>query len=168
MFSVGEMVVYKINAVCKVEAIETPVFVKEKDKKYYKLRYLFSNGNEVVYIPVDSDVNVRAVMTKNEAEKCLDVLRNEEVSNFESRQPALLTSHFQELLSDCSIHGSLMVLKEILVRESRYSERGKKLRQAETHFLGIVEKAVSEELSVVLDKDIEEIKLMIRNAVLGE
>ena len=35
MFSIGEKVVYKTNAVCNVEAIETPVFVKEKNKKYY-------------------------------------------------------------------------------------------------------------------------------------
>ncbi len=168
MFSIGEKVVYKTNAVCNVEAVETPVFVKEKDKKYYKLRYLFSNGNEVVYVPVDSEVNVRAIMSKDEAENCFDVLKNEEAPNFEPRQPILLTSHFQQLLADCSIHGSLMVLKEILVREKRYSETGKKLRQAENHFLAIVEKAVSEELSVALDKEVDEIKVMIRQAIYGE
>lgn len=168
MFSVGEKVVYKTNAVCNVEAVETPVFVKETGKKYYKLRYLFSNGNEVVYVPVDSEVNVRAVMSKDEAEKCFDVLKNEEAPNFEPRQPMLLTAHFQELLSDCSIHGSLMVLKEILVREKKYSEAGKKLRQAENHYLAIVEKAVSEELSVALGKEVDEIKVMIRQAIYGE
>ena len=168
MFSVGEKVVYKTNAVCNVESIETPVFVKEKNKKYYKLRYLFSNGNEVVYVPVDSEVNVRAVMSRDEAEKCFDVLKNEEAPNFEPRQPVLLTAHFQGLLSDCSIHGSLMVLKEILLREKRYSAVGKKLRQAENHFLAIVEKAVSEELSVALEKEVGEVKKLIRKAVYGE
>ncbi len=168
LFSVGEKVVYKTNAVCNVEAIETPVFVKEKDKQYYKLRYLFSNGNEVVYVPVNSEVNVRAVMSKDDAEKCFDVLKNEEAPNFEPRQPALITSHFQSLLSDCSIHGSLMVLKEILLRERKYNELGKKLRQAENHYLAIVEKAVSEEFSVVLGKDVDEIKIMIRQAIYGE
>lgn len=168
MFSVGEKVVYKTNAVCSVESIETPVFVKEKNRKYYKLRYLFSNGNEVVYVPVDSDVTVRAVMSKNEAEKCFDVLRNEQMPDFEPRQPALLNQHFQSILSDCSVHGSLIVLKEILVREKKYNELGKKLRQAETHYLAIVEKAVSEELSIALGKEIDEIKEMIRNAIFGE
>ena len=103
MFSVGEKVVYKTNAVCNVESVETPVFVKDKEKKYYKLRYLFSNGNEVVYVPVDSDVGIRAVMSKEEAIKCFDVLRDVPAPNFEPRQPALIAAHFQELLADCKI-----------------------------------------------------------------
>lgn len=168
LFSVGEKVVYKTNAVCNVESIETPVFVKEKDKKYYKLRYLFSNGNEVVYVPVDSAVTIRGVMSAEEAGNCFEVLKNEEAPSFEPRQPALIAQHFQSLLSDCSIHGSLMVLKEILLREKKYLELGKKLRQAEIHYLAIVEKAVSEELSVALGKEVEDVKMMIRNAVCGE
>ncbi len=168
MFSVGEKVVYKTNAVCNVEAVETPVFVKETGKKYYKLRYLFSSGNEVVYVPVDSDVSIRAVMSKDEAEKCFDILRNVEAPNFEPRQPLLLSQHFQGLLSDCSVEGSLMVIKEILLREKRYSEMGKKLRQAENHYLAIVEKAVSEELAIALGLEVDEIKVMIRQAIYGE
>lgn len=168
LFSIGEKVVYKTNAVCNVEAVETPVFVKEKDKKYYKLRYLFSNGNEVVYVPVDSQVSIRAVMSKQEAEKCFDTLRNVQAPDFEPRQPALIAQHFQSMLSDCSIDGSLMVIKEILLREKRYTEAGKKLRQAENHYLGIVEKAVSEELAVALGKEVDEIKTMIRDAIYGE
>lgn len=168
LFSIGEKVVYKTNAVCNVEAVETPAFVKETGKKYYKLRYLFSNGNEVVYVPVDSSVGIRAVMSKDEAEKCFDTLRNIEAPNFEPRQPVLLSQHFQGLLSDCSVEGSLMVIKEILLREKRYTEVGKKLRQAENHYLAIVEKAVSEELAIALGREVDEIKVMIRRAIYGE
>lgn len=168
VFSIGDKVVYKTNAVCNVEAIEVPSFVKDKDKKYYKLRYLFSIGNEVVYVPVDSEVIVRAVMSKDEAEKCFDILKNKEAPDFEPRQHALLTLHFQQMLSDCSIEGSLMVIKEILLREKKYGEVGKKLRQAEVHYLSIVEKAVSEELSIALDKAVDDVKAMIRTAIFGE
>ncbi|MBE6680986.1 MAG: hypothetical protein E7600_01700 [Ruminococcaceae bacterium] len=168
LFSVGEKVVYKTNAVCTVEAVETPSFVKESDKKYYKLRYLFSNGNEVVYVPVDSDVNIRGIMSKKKAEECLEMLKDKPASEFTTRQPALLAAHFQQMLSDNSVEGTAAVLKEILVREKKCTEEGKKLRQTEEHYLAIVEKALSEELAVVLDKDIFEIKGMIRNAVLGE
>ena len=168
MFSVGEKVVYKTNAVCTVEAVEIPSFVKESGRKYYKLRYLFSNGNEVVYVPVDSDVGIRTVMSEKQAEECLKTLRDMEAPGFEPRQPMLIAQHFQEILSDCSIDGSLVVLKEILLREKRCEEAGKKLRQAETHYLGIVEKAVSEELSVALEKEIDEVKSLIRKAVYGE
>lgn len=167
MFSIGEKVVYKTNAVCTVETIETPSFVKETGKQYYKLRYLFSNGNEVVYVPVDSDVNIRGIMTQKEAKECFDVLKNKEAPEFQTRQPALIMSHFQQMLADGSVENTLMVLKEILVREKKCAEEGKKLRQVEEHYLAIVEKAVSEELSLVLEKELGEIKNMIRNAVFG-
>lgn len=168
MFSIGEKVVYKTNAVCNVEAVETPAFVKETDKKYYKLRYLFSNGNEVVYVPIDSGVSIRAVMSESEAEKCFETLRTVNAPDFEARQPALLAAHFQQLISDCSIEGSLMVIKEILLREKKYSETGKKLRQAENHYLYMVEKAVSEEIAVALGISTDDVRLMIRKAVYGE
>ena len=165
MFSVGDKVVYKTNAVCNVEAIDTPVFAKDSGKKYYKLRYLFSNGNEVVYVPVDSDVPVRMVMSKSEAENCLEVLKTIETDECEARQPALLTAHFQSLLCDGSMEGTLKVLKEIILREKKYEALGKKLRQAELHYLAIVEKAVSEEFAVSLCKDVEEIKGLLRSII---
>lgn len=168
MFSVGDKVVYKTNAVCNVESVETPIFAKDTGKKYYKLRYLFSNANEVVYVPVDSDVNIRAVMSKSQAEKCFDMLRNTEAPDFEPRQPVLIAQHFQEMLADCSVDGSLMAIKEILLRERKYHETGKRLRQAESHYLSIVEKAVSEELSIALEKEIDEVKIMIKDAIYGE
>lgn len=168
MFSIGDVVVYKTNAVCKVEAIETPTFVKEKGKLYYKLKSLYSKGNEVVYVPVDSDVHMRSIMTSDKANECLDFLKNVKVELFSSRQPALITAHFQNILADCEITSSLRVLKEIYVREKNYAEQGKKLRQVETHFLSIVEKTVSEEMSIALDKSVDEVKSLLRQAACDE
>lgn len=162
MFSVGDVVVYKTNAVCRVEAIETPSFVTEKGKLYYKLKSLYSKGNETVYVPVDSDVHMRSIMTEEKANECLEFLKNVKVELFSSRQPALITAHFQNILSDCEINSSLRVLKEIYIREKNYAEQGKKLRQVEMHFLSIVEKTVSEELSIALDKSVDEIKCLLR------
>ena len=68
MFLIGEKVVYKANSICCVEAIESPSFVSDKQKKYYKLRVLYSIGNEVVYVPVENVSALRKVVTKQEAE----------------------------------------------------------------------------------------------------
>ena len=168
MFLIGEKVVYKTNAVCTVESIETPAFSKDIGKKYYKLRYLFSNGNEVVYVPLDSSVNLRKIMSEEQANECFDILKNKEIHSTEIRQPSRLGEHYQSLLSDGSIEGTLSVLKELMLKERNNAELGKGLKQVEEHYLGIVEKAVTEELSIVLEKEIEEIKQMIIKAVFGE
>lgn len=168
MFSIGEKVVYKTNAVCNVESIETPSFSKDAGKKYYKLKHLFSNGNEVVYVPVDSDVNIRKIISESAAKECFDLLKNKEVDEVQIKQPARLAEYYQTILSCGSIEASLTVLKEILIKEKKCAEQGKKLRQVEEHYLGIVEKAVTEELSVALGKEIDLIKEMIIKAVFGE
>ena len=168
MFLVGEKVVYKTNAVCNVESIETPAFLKAEGKKYYKLRYLYSNGNEVVYVPVDSGVNIRKIMSQKQAKECFEILENVQIRDLQIKQPALLAEHFQMLLSDGSIEGTLKVLKEILIINKKKCEQGKKLRQIEEHYLVIVERAVTEELSVVLGKEMDEIREMINKAVFGE
>ena len=168
MFLIGEKVVYKTCAVCEIESIETPSFSKDTGKQYYKLRYLFSRGNEVVYVPVGSDVNVRKIISAEKAKECFEFLKNKEITETQIKQPARLAEHFQTILSDASIESALTVLKEIMIKEKNCSNDGRKLRQMEEHYLSIVRKSVTEELSVVLGKDIETVEELINKAVFGE
>ncbi len=168
MFQIGEKVVYKTYTLCSVEAIETPAFFKGEYKKYYKLRCLYSGNNEVVYVPVDSDVNIRKIMSEKQALECFDVLRNAEINDVQIKHPVRLAEHFQMRISEGGMEGTLAVLKEILIKEKINSEQGKKLRQVEEHYLGMIEKAVVEELSFVLGKEKGIIKEMIKNAAFGE
>lgn len=164
MFAVGDKLVYKSSAVCIVESIETPAFVKEKDRLYYKLRHLFSGNGEVVYVPTDSNVSLRPVMDEDGAGECLEYLKNAEPEPFTVHQPVLINNHYQKILSDGRIESSLLVLKEILVKQKTLG----KLRQAEGHFLSVVERAVCEELAVALSKETFEIMEIINETVFGE
>jgi len=166
LFSVGDKVVYKTDSVCIVESIETPAFVKDKEKKYYKLKSLFSKGNEVAYVPVDSEVSVRAVITCIEAEKYIAELKNLEPADIDLNKPALIASSFQDKLCDCTVEAMLKVMKFVLVREKSLEKTGKKIRQVEERYLAIVEKVLSEEFALALGKEPDEIKALLRqNAV---
>lgn len=158
MFLIGEKVVYKANSICCVEAIESPSFVSDKQKKYYKLRVLYSIGNEVVYVPVENVSALRKVVTKQEAEKCFEFLKNIQICEAKVKQPAVIAEHFQTILKNGDMKSSLTVLKELLVRKNRLEKEGKNIKQIEQQYLTLVHKAVVNELSCVLEIKSEDVE----------
>ena len=55
MYQIGQCIVYRNVGVCRVEAIGKLGFTSDKDKEYYTLQPLNSNGNAKIYVPVDKD-----------------------------------------------------------------------------------------------------------------
>lgn len=158
MFTVGEKVVYKHNAVCVIESVETPAFAASEGKEYYKLRYCYSKNSETVYVPCENSFCIRPVSDKKYFDECCECLKTESLPAFSARQPAVISSHYQQILSDYTLKTSLLVYKELLSREKELEANGKKLRQVEGHYLGIVERAVCEEFAVCVGTEYEDAK----------
>lgn len=77
MFEKGEYIIYGRNGICKIEDI-THLDISGVDKKklYYVLSPLNAKGSRV-YFPVDKkDANARKLVTKQEAWKLLDEIRD--------------------------------------------------------------------------------------------
>ena len=68
MFEIGSLLIYDTTGVCKVLEIGVPcgLPVANKDRMYYKLAPVFGSGT--IYIPVDTKVFMRKVITHEEAE----------------------------------------------------------------------------------------------------
>ena len=71
MFEKGTCIVYGTIGVCRVEEIGPIKGISGSDpgKVYYKLKPVRSGGT--IYIPVDSKVFMRRVMTKQEKRNCI-------------------------------------------------------------------------------------------------
>ena len=151
MFSIGDKVIYKHSGVYTVDAIETPSFVKDSSVLYYRLSHTFSNAKETVYVPCDSDCTVRLITEKSVFLSLLNDTKNTEVSPFLARQPQMIAEHYKNILSDNTLLSALKVMKELLIREKECDESGKKLRQAEGHYLNLTEKSLCEEYCVASD-----------------
>lgn len=69
MFKKGTLLIYDTAGVCRVEDVGMPegLPVSDKKKQYYKLAPVFGVGT--IYIPVDTKVFMRPVISKQEAEK---------------------------------------------------------------------------------------------------
>ena len=67
MYAVGTPILYSRMGVCQVESIGAPPFQKSNERRYYKLRSLFSASGERIYVPVDASASLRPLINSGEA-----------------------------------------------------------------------------------------------------
>lgn len=78
---------------------ESQDFSADKDKEYYTLRPLDATGNARIYVPVDSDIFMRNIITKKEACIYLKELESMEAAPFYVSKPAQLKAHYDGLMA---------------------------------------------------------------------
>ena len=100
MYSKGDLIVYGNAGVYKVEDITTlkGVSYAEKNKEYYVLKPLFSEG--VVYYPVDSDkIFTRPIISKEEVERIITLIPEIESKSIVCGSVAELTEHYKSVFA---------------------------------------------------------------------
>ena len=80
MYQAGEFIVYGTNSVCRVESIGKPPFETEEDTLYYTLVPV--TGTETIYIPTDSPVFTRPVISREKAEELINSIPDIEEDHF--------------------------------------------------------------------------------------
>ena len=101
MYQAGEFIVYGTSGVCRVESVGAPPFAGEEDKLYYTLAPV--SGSETIYIPVDSSVFMRPVISRVQAQRLIDSIPSIEEDHFTSHSLRMSTEHYQAALQthDC-------------------------------------------------------------------
>lgn len=165
MYAVGTPVLYGGMGVCKVESIGAPSFQTDDKRSYYKLRSLFSSSGELIYIPVDGAAVLRGLINHGEASGYLQMLPQLKPKLFQSRRPAEVAAHYQEVLVSCEPKNCLLLLKEIYLKERELLTRSKKLGQVDSKYLKVVERLVCEEFAVALDTTPDSMKSRLYEAM---
>ena len=73
MFAVGDLIVYSETGVCRVEQIGPPPFDPKAKREYYTLSPM--NCRETIYVPVDTQVFMRPILSRAAAEELIDTCR---------------------------------------------------------------------------------------------
>lgn len=158
MYAIGTSILYGRTGVCKVEDIGSAPRQTRDKQRYYKLRAVFSNSGELIYIPVDSEVSMRPLIGGGEAADYLERVSRLEPRAFPSRKPADLAAHYQEVLASCQPEDCLLLIKEIYLKEKELTAHNKKLGQVDARYLKIAERLVCEEFAVALNTGPDSIK----------
>lgn len=149
MFKCGDLIVYGNNGVCCVEDITT--IESSGDKLYYVLKNLTSNG--VAYVPVNSGVYTRPVMSRDEMEDILNQIPHLTTNSFEKIPPRESQKVYRDTMMSYDSLAILSLIKHLKTVAKKKQEFKKKLSVTEERFLEQALKVIGTELSVAYGID---------------
>lgn len=165
MFEKGSLMIYDTTGVCRVEDIGVPAGlpVANKDKKYYKLAPVFGTGT--IYIPVDTKVFMRPVITKNEAEDLIRKIPEIREDICDTHNQKVLEDHYKASLMTHECEDLVQLIKTVYVKKKNLERTGKKTGKTDTQYMKRAKALLHEELSIALGIPVDEVEDYITKAV---
>ena len=152
MFQEGEFIVYGTGGVCEVTKISKPGFSGEEDRLYYTLTPVA--GPETIYIPVDSPVFMRPVITREQAEELIAAIPTVEVDHFSTHSMRMASEHYQAALQTHDCHDLVQLIKTIYAKSRR---NGRRVSQVDQRYRKRAEDLLHSELAVALGIPMSEV-----------
>lgn len=165
MFEKGSLMIYDTTGVCRVEDVGRPegVPVSDKTKIYYKLAPVFGSG--VIYIPVDTKVFMRPVITKNEAEDLIRRIPEIRESEFETKNQKTLENYYKESLRSHACEDLVQLIKTVHLKKRNLERNGRKAGKTDQQYMKRAQALLHEELSVALEIPVDQVEEYITNRV---
>ena len=157
MFQKGELIVYGSTGVCRVEEIG-PLNgmggVKEK-REYYTLSPVFSTG--VIYIPADTSVFMRPVLTKEQVDALIDRIPSLEDDNIELSSIRQLSEHYHAAFESHQCEDLLKLIHALYQKGQNSMKQGRRVGLTEMKYRKHAEELLHGEFSVALGIPYEEV-----------
>lgn len=158
MFSIDDVVVYKRD-VCKVKAIKKKLFNNED---YFILSNVFDD-TVVVKVPVSNrGNNLRSIITKNEVEQLIGKIPEIDPIDGEIR---MIENEYKSLLLSDKHEDLIRIIKSAYSRNQHRIEQNKATNSKDSQYLAQAETYLFQELSIVLDMTLEEVRQYIIDEV---
>jgi len=163
MYKIGDMIVYGSTGVCRVLDITTPSFATEKDRLYYELSPLYQVGT--IYIPIDTNVYMRPVISREEAEHLIDMIPQLHGEAYYTTRLQELIGHYEDALRTHDCSKLIELSMSLYVKKQELESKKRKLGQIDLRFLKRAEDLLFGEMSVALDISKEEVPTYIETRV---
>lgn len=160
MYQAGEFIVYGTSGACRVEAVGKPPFDTEEDKPYYTLTPV--SGTETIYVPVDSSVFTRPVISRAQAEQLIQTIPTIELDGFTSHSTRMSSEHYQAVLQSHDCRELVQLIKTVSAK-SRHS--GWRVSQVDQRYRKRAEDLLHGELSVALGIPLGEVQPYIAHTI---
>lgn len=164
-FETGSLLVYDTTGVCRVEAVGRPegIPVSNQEREYYTLTPVFGSGK--IYIPVDTKVFMRPVISREEAELLIRKIPQIQEENCEIKNQKILEDQYKEALRAHQCEKLVELIKTAYTRK-RYCERnGKRAGKTDLQYLKIAKTLLHQELSVALELPMDQVEEYVTDIV---
>lgn len=154
MFEKGDVISVSKKGICEVLDIKKNAFIGcDKDREYYVLKPIDMINNMVVYVPVNSTLAMRKILTSVEAKNVLKTKINN-IKTIEFSQDEI-----SKIIIDGKFDEWLLALKFLTEKKKTASKKMFALQDQKQ--LDTLVGLVATELAITLKIDIEEMKTKI-------
>lgn len=149
MFQQGDMIVYGQLGVCRVADVSVPDFSDDKSRLYYTLEPLQQRGT--VFVPTDSPVFMRPVMSREEAEAIIDLIPTIRTETCSSSNLQQLTQFYSDKLRSHRCEDLISVIASIYAKKQQRSDSNRRIGSVDESYLKRAEALFHGELAYALD-----------------
>ena len=149
MFQKGDLVVYQNMGVCLVKDVTEQDFGGAAGKKpYYLLEPTGARGT--IYIPVDTDVFIRPVISAAEAERLIDQIPSIRAEAFHSAALQELTQHYSAAFVSHDCEDLIQLVMSIYAKKRVREQQNQKFGTVDEGFMKRAEELLYGEFAVAL------------------
>lgn len=154
MFERGQLIIYGGNGVCQIEdiVVRTTSFLGEKQSYVIRL-----SSGLTAYVPIDSPVYMRPLITKEEAEQVIRDFPSIEPRQFPGSNSKALADQYRAIIGRHDPRDMICLYKSLRQKLISALEAGKKPGTMDERFSAQALDAVIEELCSVLEETREQI-----------
>ena len=165
MFQPGELVVYGMTGVCRVEEITRPnLSGPDRNKTYYLLKPLHQDG--VIYAPVENaKVPMRPVISAEEAEALIDQIPTINAEVYRGPTLQALAQHYQSAMRAGNCLELLTLTMSIYAKRRQAEAQNRRLGMLDERYMKQAEQLLHGELAAALDIPLEEVQPYIARRV---
>ena len=146
---IGDKVIYEHMGVCEIIDITVPSFCKGGvEKEYYVLRPNNQSGS--IFVPVDADVYMRPLLTKEEADKAIDMIPSIEAETFGGSSMQELKQHYAEALQTHDCGDLIELLMSIYAKKQARIKNNQKMGSIDEGVMRRAEELLYTEFSFAL------------------
>ena len=164
MFEVGQYIVYGAMGICRVREIAVPSFcARGEERQYYTLTPVNETGE--ILVPVDANVFMRPIITREEAERLIDLIptiradahHGERIQDLKVRYAEALRSH------DCA--DLIELVMSIYARNRSRRQQNLRIGQIDENYMKRAESLLYGEFSLALGIPAADVEAYIRSRV---
>ena len=158
MYKVNDYVVYKKD-VCKITDIK-----EKKGELYYNLVPVSDNSLKID-LPVNNEqVLIRSLISREEVDEIINKMPDISILTSTNN---MLENNYKELLRDGSFQSLIKIIKTAYLRNKEREENNKKKSDRDEYYLGLAEKYLYTEFSIVLGLSFDETREYIIAKISG-
>ncbi len=155
MVKIGSRVCVSTKGICDIEDIKKNAFVGcDKNKEYYILKPVEAVNNMVIYLPTDTKLKIRNLISEKQAVQIFDNFKDFEELKFSPEDDKFVK--INSIIEGGDAEEVASLLKTLIVRKSKVNK--KQYSYQEQRFLSQAMTFLTGEISVVLKKDRQEVE----------